>query len=576
LRHCLMVSLVLAASGCVVAKCQADEGKSAGELCLAENGQSDYTIVIAADACPPVKFAAEELQKYLAMISGARLPLSNLPTADLAICVGEGGIPAGEVGKLRCDLKDRGEDGYVMCRLGKRLALTGNSPRATLYAVYHFLEKYLGCGWGVPGDDTVPRQTTIRIPEFHDAVGPPAFSMRQIILFPYGGTWMKTNNLPQVDWMAKNRFNWAHPAPNGPGLWEQNSSRTVLVPEVAKRGLLLEVGGHAFSTWLPPSRYAKDHPDYFAVKEDGTRATAEFVCLSHPDVAKVMADNIVKWLDENPEVAAVDLWHNDLSDFCHCVDCTPKETRGDKALAQAAYTRTYVHFVNQVAARVAQRHPKVLVNLLAYDQTVACPAGTASLEDNVLVGLCLFPRPTQRTMRPLETSPQPLDSRLRQQIPLWQNLSRHFYIYEYYTFSVREKIWPRAEVWSMVSMICDDIRFFRRSGVDGISSDQWSGDWAPLNMYAFSKLIWEPQRNPKDIVDEFCCLYYGDASGPMTAYWELLEEGLQESWRTNDAIDWRDEERRVQIRRALSQAESDTVKNRIRATASLHLLTISE
>jgi hypothetical protein len=359
-------------------------------------------------------------------------------------------------------------------------------------------------------------------------------------------------------------------------VWEQNRSRSVLVPEVTKRGLLLEVGGHSFSTWLPPVRYAKDHPEYYAVKEDGTRAGSEFVCLSHPDVPRVMADNIAAWLDENPEVAAVDLWHNDLSDYCHCAACTPTTTRGDKAQSQAAYTRTYIRFTNQVASRVAKRHPKVLVNFLAYDQTLDCPAGATPLEDNVLVGLCLYPRPTQRTMRPLETSPQPLDSRLRRQIPLWRNLAKHFYIYEYYTFSVREKIWPRAEIWSMVAMMSDDIRFFQRNGVEGISSDQWSGDWAPLNMYAFGKLTWDPQRKPKDIVSDFCLRYYGDASGPMTAYWELLEEGLQESWRTTGPIDWRDQKRRAQIRKALSLTKSDAVKNRIRSTASLHLLAIGE
>ena len=62
----------------------------------------------------------------------------------------------------------------------------------------------------------------------------------------------------------------------------------------------------------------------------------------------------------------------------------------------------------------------------------------------------------------------------------------------------------------------------------------------------------------------------------MTAYWELLEEGLQESWRTTGPIDWRDQKRRAQIRTALSATTSDAVKNRIRSTASLHLLAIGE
>lgn len=41
------------------------------DISLVEDGQSLYTIVIAADAPLPVKFAAEELQKYLVQISEA-------------------------------------------------------------------------------------------------------------------------------------------------------------------------------------------------------------------------------------------------------------------------------------------------------------------------------------------------------------------------------------------------------------------------------------------------------------------------------------------------------------------------
>lgn len=177
-------------------------------------------------------------------------------------------------------------------------------------------------------------------------------------------------------------------------------------------------------------------------------------------------------------------------------------------------------------------------------------------------------------MRPLETSPQPLDSNFRKQIPAWRKMSKHFYIYEYYTFSIREKIWPRAEIWSMVSMMCEDIRFFRRNHVDGISSDQWSGDWAPVNMYAFGKLMWSPDMACNDIISDFCRRYYGKASEPMIRYWTLLEEGLRESWRTTTPIDWRNGKRLVQVRMALSQAEDKVIQDRIRATAALHTLTI--
>jgi hypothetical protein len=322
------------------------------------------------------------------------------------------------------------------------------------------------------------------------------------------------------------------------------------------------VGGHTFDTWLPPDRYAKDHPDYW---------TGGYACLSHPDVARLMAENIVQWLDENPEVDAVDLWHNDGSGFCHCAKCTRQSARGADNEARSAYTRTYIRFTNQVAALVARRHPTVLVSFLAYSHVTDCPAGAEPLGPNVLAGLCLFPRPTQRTMRPLETSPQELDRNLRRQIPAWQKLSTHFYIYEYYTLSNRHEAWKMVKFWSMVSMIHQDIRFLRRSGVAGLSSDQWGeGGWYPLNMYAFGKWTWDPDLKAEEIIEDFCRRYYGRASAPMIAYWNLLEEGLRESWKTSVPVNWRDQQRAVWIQKALLQADSKVVQDRIRATFAMH------
>jgi len=531
-------------------------------IALVENGHSAYVIAVAPDAPLPVRFAAEELQKYIKAISGAALP----------ICTDAGEKPAIGVrmsGERDLALRARGEDAYAMRGDGQRVELVGNSTRATLYAVYHFLEKYLGCGWCAPGDDTVPKAATIRLPCFEDAVGPPAFPMRQIILFPYGGGLIAKNNIPHTDWLAKNRMNWAHPAPNAPYIWERCKSREAFVPEVEKRGLYLEVGGHTFNTWVPRDRYAAAHPDYFAVLEDGNRAMdgthKAGLCLSNPEVANVVAGNITSWLAENPEVDAVDLWHNDSLTYCRCANCTPRGlSSGDAAIA---YTRTYMRFANTVADRVAGRHPKVLINFLSYFHTLICPPDAPRLCDNILVGLCLYPRPGQRTMRPIETSPQPLDSKVRPQLVAWPKVARHFYVYEYYTIGEKHRM------WSMVSMIHEDLKYFRSLGIQGISSDQWGPGWYPLNMYAFAKLSWNPDLSPQEIIADFCKRYYGAASGPMMAYWNLLEEGLCESWKTDKPIDWRDAQRVEVIKKALAQAGSDQVARRIRDTAALHHLT---
>ena len=345
--------------------------------------------------------------------------------------------------------------------------------------------------------------------------------------------------------------------------------------------MLLEVGGHALNTYLPVVRYGKTHPEYFAMKADGTRANTASrgnwicICLSHPDVSREMAKNICDWVDENPEVDSVDLWHDDqtVDDYCRCPKCTQVSEGSAKTEAQAkvAYANSYVRFTNRVAVLVAKRHPKVSVNALMYKQTLNCPADAPPLADNVLVGVALYPRWIQKRMRPLETSPQAIDANLRKQFPAWQKLSKHFYIYEYYTLTYRENF------WSYASMIRDDMRYFRRCGVDGISSDQHvAGKWYDLNMYAYARLAWNPDLELEEIVADFCDHYYGEASKPMQAYWNLLEEGLRESWQSDAPIDWRDKQRTALIHKVLSSVKDPIAKRRILATAVKHKLKLGK
>jgi len=109
-----------------------------------------------------------------------------------------------------------------------------------------------------------------------------------------------------------------------------------------------------------------------------------------------------------------DLWHNDSYTYCRCPTARPKPRRR----ARRARLHENVHPFCQPRRRTGRpAASEVLLNLLAYAHTTNCPPDAERPNDNVLVGLCLFPRPSQRTMRPLETSPQTLDSNLRVQIP---------------------------------------------------------------------------------------------------------------------------------------------------------------
>src|SRR6476620_11048652 len=132
--------------------------ESAKYLMLAAGGRSEYTIVVAPQAQLPERFAAQELQKYIHQISGVILPIADHAVGRKSILVG------GAAGELE-SIRNRGSDAYLIRIDSAQISLAGASPRATLFSVYHFLEKYLGCGWVVPGDDFVPSRTELELPD---------------------------------------------------------------------------------------------------------------------------------------------------------------------------------------------------------------------------------------------------------------------------------------------------------------------------------------------------------------------------------------------------------------------------
>src|SRR5215471_20081958 len=98
---------------------------TAKELTIINHGKSRFQIVIASNAILSERYAAEELQRYLEKISGAKLPI----TTDAApLRIGE--ILLGDnahVQKSGLDLAlDRlGSEGFIIRTEGQRLILAG-------------------------------------------------------------------------------------------------------------------------------------------------------------------------------------------------------------------------------------------------------------------------------------------------------------------------------------------------------------------------------------------------------------------------------------------------------------------
>ena len=179
---------------------------------LISDGSAIAGIVVPEDAPSPERIAATELQRYLRQMSGIEVPITGAPGSGRKILIGSAAPTPTE---------SLGEDGYVIRTAGDALLLTGAHPRSALYAVYHLLEQYLGCGFFEDGDQ-VPARTTISLPSI-DLVERPAYDWRIFGLFSVGGysglQWYSAKEWERwFDWVIKRRFNlielesWANQA----------------------------------------------------------------------------------------------------------------------------------------------------------------------------------------------------------------------------------------------------------------------------------------------------------------------------------------------------------------------------
>ena len=148
-----------------------------GQVVIAEKGRPVAEIVVAPDAGPTEKYAADELWFFLHFMIGAAVPVIESGSAQSAASPGTGRLLVGEVAVRLADPDFRSaslKPAEVIVRTqGSDIILAGGSPRGTLYAVYTFLEDVLGCRWWTSTAWRIPRRPTLTVPPVAIRLAPP-------------------------------------------------------------------------------------------------------------------------------------------------------------------------------------------------------------------------------------------------------------------------------------------------------------------------------------------------------------------------------------------------------------------
>jgi len=273
-------------------------------------------LVRPAGAAPPVAFAAEELARYLGRIFGRR------PTSTTAAGPpGDWLVLARNAAATRLPSASGVE--WLVEPAEGGLAFVGDRPRTLLAAVYATLAA-VGCEWSPDGEERIPSAGDARraLPRL---AGRPAFARRawasDIGTWHLGVPERLAARLPDdvafVDWIAKSGGTALHFIRHAnDAVW----AVAPLVPELERRGLAVERGGHAIVELLPRERFAA-HPEWFPARADGTRTDLGNLCGARPEALAVVRDGAARASGG----ADFHVWGIDVfgGGWCACAACAP-------------------------------------------------------------------------------------------------------------------------------------------------------------------------------------------------------------------------------------------------------------
>ncbi len=463
-----------------------------GAITLAEKGKSEYRIVIPSDATPSERYAADELQRYLERMTGARFPMAtdSEPATAREILIGDNS----RLKKLKLDrdCTQLGPDGFILRTDGRKLIIAGGKPRGTLNGVYTFLEEKLGVRWFTPELQRIPPTPKLTVPSLKET-RTPAIEYREVF-------W--TEMMRNADFAARHRLNGNHYK-----LTEKHGGRfAVYYPFV-----------HSFDLLIPRDLY-KEHPEYFPMI-NGKRVDGYVQrCLSNPEVVKLAIARVREWIKQHPEASIISVSQNDTGNWCQCERCKELD---DQEGSPAA---SLIKFVNTIAENIEADYPNVRIDTLAYQYTRK-PPKTLRPRRNVIIRLCSI---ECCFAHPLDTCSSEENKRFRDDILAWQPVAPLLYVWDYTpNFANYQQPFPN---WDALQ---PNVQFFVQHGVKGLFeqgnySGGGNGEMGPLRAYVLAKLLWDPKTDVQKHITEFLDAYYGSAAPYVRAYIDCVERQVRD------------------------------------------------
>ncbi len=456
------------------------------EHVLFEKGKTDYSLIIGAEASESEQWAVMELQHWLKEASGATFPIrfdsDSLTGKEIVV-----GFNRHARALLEPTLQAPADENetFTYTNVGPAIVLWGGKQRGTMYGVMTFLERELGCRWYSPRVSVVPRKEKYSFVRLQHSESP---GIRVRNDFYYEAF--------EPIWAARNKVNGAMGFRQQPG------------------GVECYWSVHTFYPLMPPEEFFAAHPEYYSLIDGKRTCDHAQLCLTNPDVLRIITERIKKRMRESPEYLIYSVSQNDWRNPCQCENC--------QAIAQREESESgpLVWFINQVAENVEKEFPNKFIGTLAYQYTRK-PPKTLRPRQNVVIRLCSIECCFAHDFL---TCPE--NQSFLSDLKGWAAISPHLYIWDYVVnFSHYIMPYPNFRV------LQSNIKTFRDNKAIGIMEQaayqSRGGEFAELRAYVISKLLWNPECDVEQVIDDFMYGYYGRAGQQVRAYFDLLHGQLR-------------------------------------------------
>jgi hypothetical protein len=514
---------------------------------LVAEGRAVASVVTPGEAGGPERFAVEELVRYVALMSGATLPVAGGEVAGVTVHVGQ----RDHLGIADLPPSRDGYDGYVLHATADRIVVAGDNGRGVLYGVYDLLERF-GCRWYQPQIDLrdpeiVPRRETLVLDPCSVAEASP-FKYR--VCHPSSMIYVLNvpDALAHVDWAAKARYNVmlfyfteravyeseasasasSQPAqaleeqveqtldmrlPTAEDLWAGTAEYETsgVAPAIHQRGMMLEGPNHSFLYFLSNDLFA-EKPEWFGMV-DGVRhrqggLRPEF-CWSNAEAVEHFTDNALRWLLDNPHIDVCNFIPNDGGKACQCPEC-----------ARSTPSDLYAALCNRMLEKLDDVELDVEMEVSGGYNPVAEPPEGVRLDPRIRVHWAHWGRPSHEWYGAPGYA-------LRDNLDQWIGSGQPFTMVEYYTDA-----FAGPPIMPPVAAAMDrDNQWLIEQGVAGNLSLMYPhGSWWSASLNGWLAMSWYfRDRTAMDLLDDYARTYFGAAGAPMAALHRLLSE---ESWLT--------------------------------------------